>query len=385
MPMPPPLSSKIIWRATMDKKPNPISAPQPIEDQKPKMTVVPKSNKMSRRKKVILFSGLGLLTLIIGLVAGGWFWYQYQLSPVGNNPQEYIKVTIDEGTQPDQIGEILEEKKLIRNQAAFSLYARLSGKQNLLQAGTYRLSPADSTPEIVDHLKNGNTDSFSIMFLPGATLEEHREVLISAGYSEEEVDTALAKTYESPLFKDKPAGTSLEGYIYGDTYNFGSGASVGDILTYVFEIFNGVIEEEDLEAQFATNGLNLYEGITLASIIQREAVGGDEPQIAQVFYSRLAIGMVLGSDVTYQYIADKTGVPRDPSLDSPYNTRRYGGLPPGPIASPGLAALKAVGQPADGDYLFFLSGDDNITYFGRTNAEHEANIVNHCQKKCLIL
>jgi UPF0755 protein len=127
----------------------------------------------------------------------------------------------------------------------------------------------------------------------------------------------------------------------------------------------------------------LYEGITLASIVQREAsTPADQQQVAQVFYSRLAIGMQLGSDVTYQYIADKTGVARDPGLDSPYNTRRYTGLPPGPIAVPGSSALLAVANPAEGDYLYFLAGDDGATYFARSLAEHEANIVDHCAVNC---
>ena len=94
--------------------------------------------------------------------------------------------------------------------------------------------------------------------------------------------------------------------------------------------------------------------------------------------------MVLGSDVTYQYIADKTGVTRDPGLDSPYNTRRYPGLTPTPIASPGKAALLAVANPAAGDYIYFLSGDDDVTYFAHTYAEHERNIVDYCQKKCSV-
>ena len=94
---------------------------------------------------------------------------------------------------------------------------------------------------------------------------------------------------------------------------------------------------------------------------------------------------MLGSDVTYQYITDKLGVPRDINYDSPYNTRRFAGLPPGPIASPGKDALIAVGAPATSDYLFFLSGDDNVTYFARTVEEHEANIRNHCQQKCQII
>jgi len=211
--------------------------------------------------------------------------------------------------------------------------------------------------------------------------------LIDAGYSENEVDAALRASYTSPLFDGKPASADLEGYIYGETYAFNTDTSVEVVLEKTFEQYYSVISENNLAKKYSDKELTLYQGITLASIIQREASpsGSDMPQIAEVFYNRLAAGMPLGSDVTYQYIADKTGVPRDPNLDSPYNTRRYTGLPPGPIATPGEKALLAVANPTSGDYLYFLSGDDNTTYFARTNAEHEANIKNHCQTKCQIL
>jgi UPF0755 protein len=363
------------------KSPEPsLPAPQPID--------TPSGLAVKRKlpwKKILLFGGGGLLLLIIATLLSGWFWYQAQLSPRDPNMTERIKVTVEQYSTPAQIGALLEEKDIIRNAWAFTLYARLSGTQDSLQAGTYRLSASESVPEVIGHLTSGKVDTFDITFLPGATLADNRQVFLDAGYSEEETDEALAASYESPLFAGKPASADLEGYIYGETYKFSTDATVEDILNYVFEVYLGVIEDNGIQASLEEKGLTLYQGITLASIVQRESGGGDEAQIAQVFYSRLAIGMVLGSDVTYQYIADKTGVARDPNLDSPYNTRRYPGLPPGPIAVPGVNALKAVAEPAEGDYLFFLSGDDDVTYFARTNAEHEQNIVDHCQKKCLIL
>lgn len=361
--------------------PLPAPQPQPIATTPPGLEV----KKKSSVKKIILFIGLGLFVLGLGVIAAAWFWYQSQLAPVGTDANQHIKVTIEQGSTPAQIADLLEEKEVIRSSTAFGLYARISGTQDQLQAGSYRLSPADSTPEIVEHLVSGNVDTFEITFLPGATLKDNRKVLIKAGYSVAEVDDALTATYESPLFADKPAGADLEGYIYGDTYKFGGGATAKEILQYTFETYASVIEENDLTAKFNARGLNLFQAITLASIIQRESGGDDEPQIASVFYNRLAIDMVLGSDVTYQYIADKTGVPRDPSLDSPYNTRRYPGLPPGPIATPGLKALLAVATPAETDYLYFLSGDDNVTYYGRTLEEHERNITDRCKQKCQIL
>lgn len=366
---------------TPPNTPGTTPPPQPIETSVTGLTI---KKKLSRKKKLII-AGIGLLAVLVGLCTWAFVWYQISLSPVGKDLNEKVKITIAPNTSPAVIGQQLEEKKIIRSAQAFGYYTRLSGTQNKLQAGTYRLSPAESTQQVVEHLTNGNVDTFDITFLPGATLAENRKVLISAGYSESEVDAALKSTYTSLLFEGKPASADLEGYIYGETYRFGSSATVAEILQYTFDTYLDVIESNDLIAKFKAQGLTLYQGITLASIVQRESVGGDEGQIAQVFYNRIEQGMVLGSDVTYQYIADKTGVPRDVNLDSPYNTRRYPGLPPGPIATPGLAALKAVGDPTPGDYLYFLSGDDDVTYFARTNEEHEQNIIDHCKVKCSIL
>jgi UPF0755 protein len=259
------------------------------------------------------------------------------------------------------------------------------------------LSPSESLREIVLHLVKGSVYGFDIMFYPGATLVDNTSkpdskkldvtsVLKRAGYSQQEISTALSKTYDSPLFAGKPTGTDLEGYILGDTYRFNYGASVEEIFQRVFEVFYGKLQDKGLLAKFAAKNLTLYQAITLASIVQSEDNDSTtQPQVAQVFFSRLENGMTLGSDVTYQYIADKNGIARDPNLDSPYNTRKYGGLPPGPISVPGISALEAVANPASGDYLFFLSGDDNKMYFAHTSQEHESNIRNHCKVKCSVL
>jgi UPF0755 protein len=356
-------------------------SPQPIESLSPQQP----SKKPRSKKRILLFSMLGLLLLVLLAAAGAFALYTTNLSAVGSNKDEYVKVTIEQGTAPSAIGQLLQDKGVIKSSRAFSIYTRITKTQNSLQAGAYRLSPSESTPEIVKHLTSGSVDTFSLTFLPGATVAEDKKVLLKAGFTQEAIDTAFAKTYDSPLFAGKPASADLEGYVYGETYSFGSDVSVEDVLGRTFQQFNAVVQENGLEAKFKARGLTLYEGITLASVIQRESIGGDEAQIAQIFYRRLSMDMPLGSDVTYQYIADKTGVARDPDLDSPYNTRKYPGLPPGPIAAPGLAALKAVADPAAGEYVYFLSGDDDVTYFAKTLDEHEANISAHCKVKCSIL
>lgn len=384
----------------------------------PKIPILPKpqpinslpSGLKSVKKKFINFEKLPLaivilIFLVVSVIIAIIFYYNIQLSPVGGNINILKKVEIVSGSTSGQISKELQSLSIIRNSTAFDIYTRLANKNNVLKSGVYRLSPAESVAEIVDHLSKGATDTFNITFYPGATLKDITNtprgkkydvttVLENVGYSDTEISAALAAKYETKanqlLFAGRPATADLEGYVYGETYNFNTGATVEDILKGTFEEFYKVVQDNNLVKDFASHGLNLYKGITLASIVQREINSPqgtnqptqDQKQAAQVFYSRLAIGDILGSDVTYQYIADKTGVARDSGIDSPYNTRLYPSLPPGPIAVPGITALLAVAQPATTDYLYFLSGDDNVTYFARTNAEHEANKANHCQIKC---
>jgi UPF0755 protein len=366
---------------------------QPINGQ-PSGLKIPKNSRLHRNWGLIV--SLAVVALILISIISGYIWFQIQLSPAGSDKHQYIKIKIAENSTSSQISQQLQDKKIIRSAFVFDIYVKLSDKGSKLQAGTYRLSPADSTTQIIDHFTKGSVDQYEITFYPGATLVDNTDkvnkqdvttVLKKAGYTEAEITDGLSDTYDTAsdkaLFSGKSAGTDLEGYIYGDTYSVGDGASVHDIVQRALDRFYGVIKSSNLIVRFDTHKLNLYQGITLASIVQREAsTASDQAQVAQVFYSRLAAGMMLGSDVTYQYIADKTGVARDPNLDSPYNTRRFAGLPPGPISSPGLSALQAVASPASGDYLFFLAGDDGVMYYAHTSAEHDANIAKYCKIIC---
>ncbi len=347
---------------------------------------LPKVKKKKSLWKILAISVGVLAVLIIAAAAGAFTWYQKQLEPAASSAAaSHTRIVVEEGSTPRLIADQLKETGLIRSRTAFLIYTELSGTKGSLKAGTYNLQPSESVQQIVDHLVSGKVDEFNLTFLPGDTLANHRKRIIAAGYSAEEVDAALKKTYDHPALASKPASADLEGYIYGETYRFASSATVEDILTRTFDELQTQIVENNLVAAYKKQGLSLYQGLTLASIIQREVSGeSDMKQVAQVFYLRLKKGMMLGSDVTYHYAADKMGVARDYTLDSPYNTRKYVGLPPGPIASPGIGALQAAAQPATGDYLYFVSGDDDKTYFGRTNDEHEANVKAYCHEKCML-
>jgi UPF0755 protein len=366
----------------------------------PSISVPPQAepSKKPRRKKRLLLNILAaVIALLVAAGAGGLLWYQSQLKPVDSSNTATQRFVVEENTGPAAIAAMLEQKQLIRSARVFNLYIRLNNTAGNLQAGTFSLSQSMSVSEIVDHLKSGKTDTMTITFYPGATLRDTTStpeskktdvttILRRAGYSDSDIEAALNKQYTHPVFATKPASADLEGYVYGETYQFASSSTVEQILIRTFDEMYKVIKDNNLEAAFKKQGLTLYQGLTLASIVQREVpTAGDQAAVARVFLNRIDAGMNLGSDVTYQYIADKTGVPRDPGLQSPYNTRINVGLTPGPIAAPGKSALLAVANPASNDYLFFLSGDDDKTYFGATQQEHEQNIVNHCQQKCQIL
>lgn len=379
----------------------PVVPPQPIVstarfDLPEGISTELEPSKAPKKKRPILrwFIAIGVLIIVVVAAIG---WYVVQQRPVDVTSTASVRLVIESGIGPKAIAAKLKQEQLIRSTLGFDLYTRFDGSADQLQAGSYVLSKNMSLAEIVDHLQNGKAETFKITFYPGATLRDTTSkpdskktdvftVLKRAGYSESEITAALAKKYTHPVFATKPDSADLEGYVYGETYEFASEVTVEQILTKTFDQLYDVIQQNNLVVKFKAEGFTLYQGITFASIIQREVNGEkDQKEISAVFYNRYKQGMNLGSDVTYQYIADKTGQVRSPDLDSPYNTRKYTGLPPGPIAAPGKTTLLAAAEPAKNDYIFFLSGDDDVTYFATTQAGHEANIKNHCQQKCQIL
>jgi len=359
----------------------PPSSPEvPLE--KPDLEEPTPANK---KGKLWLWILLGCLAVIFIAIGSAVTWYKLSLRPVDSSDTARSRIQITAGMSPSEIADLLEKDKLIRSSFAFDIYTRLSGTRSKLQAGSYTLSPSQTTQAIVSDIVSGKVDSFSLTFLPGATVKEDKAALVKSGYSTTEVDAAFAKSYDHPLFASKPASADLEGYVYGETYQFNGDATVEQILTRTFDEYYKAIKDENLVAAFKKQGLNLYQGITLASIIQREVPSAaDQKQVAQIFLKRFRSDIPLGSDITAYYGADKAGLERAVATDTPYNTRIHKGLPPGPIATPGLTALEAVAHPAAGDYLYFLSGDDDKTYYAKTDEEHQANITNHCQVKCAV-
>ena len=232
---------------------------------------------------------------------------------------------------------------------------------------------------------------FNFTIRPGETIFDIKKNLVAVGYSIEEIDTAFAAEYDFEFLKERPEGASLEGYLYPETHEFYADATVSEVLKKFLEGMATVISENNLTERYLAHGLTLHQGVTLASVVQKESgTPADQATVAQVFYSRLAYGWRIGSDVTVSYALDVVDPDRliykdnaaALTIDSCYNTRLYAGLPCGPISNPGLSALLAVAEPTDTAYLYFLTGDDGLMYYSYTEAEHNQNIYLHCQTLC---
>lgn len=388
----PPKQSPLEQKPPVEKPVTSTQAPT----SKPGLTEVAKPQPKRRWLKRSIITIIVLAIVIIGCLVGVGVWYGSAQQAVDADDTSKQVVEIQQGATPEQIAEELDERGIIRSAQAFLIYTRLGQVQGELQSGVYRLSPSESLEEIVAHLSSGKTDQFSVTFYPGATLYDPRTdieddertdvytMLLRAGFTDTEVTEALEASYDHPLLADKPADASLEGYVYGDTYTFGAGATAKEVIEHTFDIFYQRIEENDIVAKLEKQDMTLYEGITLASIIEREVSGRtqDQKQVSQVFHLRLDEDMPLGADATFQYVAMQRNVEPSITIESPYNTRINKGLPPGPISSPHIEALTAAAEPADGDYVYFVSGDDGTTYFAKTQAEHEENTRKYCTTLC---
>lgn len=288
------------------------------------------------------------------------------LRPVdaGAAPQTF-SIPLDEATA--SIVSRLQSAGLLRDAALFSDYLVYRGLDTQLQAGEFELSAAMSAPELAAALLDPTPGAVTLTIFPGWRLEEVADALLRSGLDLEggALLQALAAPYpEFGFLADRPAGATLEGYLLPGDYEIEREATPSEIVRQILsEGWGSQVGQEILDG-FAEQKLNIHQGVTLASIVAREGVVLDEmPLIASVFLNRLEVGMRLEADPTVQYAlgydAGSQSWWTNPlltghlSTDSIYNTYLYGGLPPGPIANPGLTALRAVADPAQSEYLFF--------------------------------
>lgn len=299
-----------------------------------------------------------------------------------------VPFTVEAGESIGSISTRLAELGIIRDAALFRKYLVYSAQDTRIQAGNYLLDPGKNALEITRDLLDATPETVTFFVLPGWRAEELAEALPTSGLAV--TPDEFMHIIRNPALVDLPAGLGepdyLEGYLMPGKYEISRQINARQLVEMFVQRFDEELTD-DLRIAFAQRGLSLHQAVTLASMVQREAVMDDEkPRVAAVFYNRLAVGMKLDSDPTAQYalgyIAEQKSWWKNPltqadlAVRSPYNTYVVQGLPAGPICNPGMAALRAVADPAAdfGEYYYFRAECGNTGYhtFSRTFEEHAA-------------
>lgn len=335
------------------------------------------------KRWILRLFALGLL-MALGTfgVAATWAWRQLNDPFQGyDEAEKVVEVRPGQGatailTQLAEVG-VLPDARLAR---AFLIY-RLGDPP--LRAGEYRFAGPLSTQQVLDKLIRGEIVTYPVTLIEGLTLEESAEFIARQGFGEAEVFLQEMERPERIQDLDSEA-TNLEGYLYPDTYHFARGTTEKEVVDTLVRTFRGRYREF---VEPLASGRSLREVVTLASIVEKEALLDDERGlISAVFTNRLRIGMPLQADPTVIFAVKLRGNwdgnlrKPDLKLDSPYNTYVYRGLPPGPICSPAIKSLVAAVSPADSPYLYFVSRNDGSHVFEETYREHQRN-VNRFQKE----
>lgn len=282
-------------------------------------------------------------------------------------------VEIKKGSSAHQIANLLEAKNIIRNRLLFNLFIRLNNVDQKLSYGRYLFRDSMTLSDVVDVLTSAKVILKPLTIPEGLNIRQTSQLLTAKGFGDYNTYVELCK---DSVFASSLVGfsvRSLEGFLYPETYHLPEEASEKFILKILVREF----KREMAKLDFSNEKLDLYSTITLASIVEKEAHHRDEyPRIAGVYLNRLNDKHKLQADPTVEYVLAKRGIKRrkiyykDLRIDSPYNTYKYTGLPPGPICSPGFSAIEAVVLPEDTDYYFFFAGNNGRHEFSKTYHEH---------------
>ena len=336
------------------------------------------------------------LCVLLLFLAGGILWYRHALGSVDSMSTAERPVKISEGMSVGSIAHLLEAEGIIRSSVAFHLFVRLHGVGKSLQAGSFVLGPSMKTAEVVEVLRTGKAKEIAVTIPEGFTLKDIDALLVKKDLMEPGalLDCVQRCDFSSftflplgsaPAFAKATAGKQgiaprggvLEGYPFPDTYYI---EPANFVPKFFLERMLGEFRKKVLDGlkdDIKRSGRSLHEIVTMASLIEEEAKnGGERPVIAGILWKRFDANTGLGVDAAIRYILGKsTGAlnASDLATKSPYNLRKFRGLPPGPIASPGLMSIEAALRPKVSEYWYYLHGKDGKVHYAVTNEEHNVN------------
>jgi UPF0755 protein len=329
---------------------------------------------------------LALFVVLASLLLLGAYWLHRELvTPYYGAPEAETFVDIPRGSTTAAIADLLADAGVLHARFPFRLHARFSGTGRRFQAGEYRFAVPATPFEVAQRLIQGDVFFRSVTIPEGLTADETIEQLSRCGLgSPEEMERALHRTEWLQDFA--PGAASLEGYLFPDTYRFSRKATSEQVIHTMVDQFRAKISKLRAEGPLPP-GVRVESLVTMASLIEKEVGSPEErPKVASVFYNRLSRGIPLACDPTVIYALKQAGKydgdirKADLQINSPYNTYVHPGLPPGPIANPGLDSLRAALNPAKTDFLYFVSRNDGTHEFSKTYESHQI-AVSRFQKR----
>lgn len=334
--------------------------------------------KKTRNKKLKI-----LLSAVIILIAGGWFYYDYSINNPVSADSKVQTFVVESGWGSTKISHELKNRGLIRNAYVFQLYVWSQGIDSRLLDGEYMLSSNQTIKEISQILSRGAGASkeITLTFIEGWNNDQIADYLDSKGIASKKDFFDIIQTKSDwwdqyDVLKSRPKDLDLEGYLFPDTYRIFRDATITDIVKKMVGNLDKKFTAE-LKSEIEKQGKNIHQILTLASIIEKEvSTDTDRKIVAGIFYNRLKINMALQADSTVNYATGKS-VSRasagDLQKDSPYNTYKYRGLPPGPICNPSMSAILAAIYPQENNYLYFLTTPDGKVIYNVTHDGHVAD------------
>ncbi len=337
---------------------------------------------MKRIFKIAIFT----LILICVICSSIWLYIDWQIHRSFNKSEGTRQFVVTEGQGVKEIARNLKEQGFIHNTWYFEIYVWEKNRKKDFKAGEFKLPSRINIPE-------------TVRILTGKPEPKEIEVTIIEGWDRQDIDQyltrlnligsedfiAATRDFQSSIFAthfQTPPASSLEGFLFPDTYRVYKDQAAVDLLQKMLENFQKKIGP-DLLTDIEKQGKNLYDILIMASIVQKESASEEEmPRIAGIFYNRLNLDRFLESDATVNYVTGKKlrqATLEDIQIDSRYNTYRYRGLPPGPICNPGLAAIRAAIYPEETDYLYFLHPEGQPTVFSKNLQEHNLNKQKYLQ------
>jgi UPF0755 protein len=326
-------------------------------------------------RRVLLWSLLVLVIAVAAAATAAFHLYRQAHLPFRGfeGAEQFVDIPSGEGSRA--IGARLIAAGVVRDELTFRTALGVTGEARALKAGEYRFAEPLSAVDVIHRIAAGDVYTRVLTFREGLTAAEMASHFEQNGFGSAESFAAAARN-ASLIHDIDPEARDLEGYLFPNTYALPRTATADDLVRRMVALFRQAMDEP-LREEAARQDFSVREVVALASLIEKETgLEEERPLVAAVYRNRLRIGMGMQADPTVIYALMLAGqwegnlTRANMQIDSPYNTYRYRGLPPGPIANPGRASLRAALAPADVDYLYFVSRNDGSHVFSRTLAEH---------------